>query len=138
MTQRPYDGPVLGLQDSQVSRIVSAGLDLQLFLSAAHVRCPAGWFKEATGESEGYLAPVVMIFRQARWQGELAWAMGRLAESELRVGGQRLPGLPLPFKCEAPVQARLALANGAVLEIEAEALECPLSGDETFTASLAC
>jgi hypothetical protein len=138
MTQRPYDGPVLGLQDSQVSRIVSDGADLRLFLSAAHVKCPVGWFKVARGESEGYLAPVVMIFRQARWQGELAWAMGRLAESELRVGGQRLPGLPLPFKCEAPVQVRLALANGAVLAIEAEALECPLSGDETFTASLAC
>jgi hypothetical protein len=138
MTQRAYDGPVLGFPDSQVSRIVAVGADLQLFLSAAHVRCPVGWFKEATGEREGYLAPVVVIFRRARWQGELAWAMGRLAESELRVGEQRLPGLPLPFKCAATVQARLALANGAVLEIEAEALECPLSGDETFTASLAC
>lgn len=138
MMQRPHDGPVLGLQDSQVSRIVSVGADLQLCLSAAHVSGPPGCFKEAPGESVGYLAPVVLIFRQARWQGELALSFGRLAEGELRVDGQRLSGLPLPFRCVATVQARLDFANGVVLEIEADALECPLSGDERFTASLAC
>ncbi len=138
MKQPPHDGPVLGLQDSQVSRIVAAGADLQLFLSAAHVTCPVGWFKAGAGESEGYLAPVVVIFRQARWQGELAWVMGRMAEGEITVAGQRLPRLPLPFASAGPVHGRLALANGVVLEIEAEALECPLRGDEKFTPSLAC
>jgi hypothetical protein len=138
MTQRPHDGPVLGLQDSQVSRIVPVGADLHLFLSAAHVSGPVGWFKEAPGESVGYLAPLVLIFRQARWQSELTLAMGRLAEGELWMHGQRLRRLPLPCESTTPVRARLAFANGVVLEIEAEALACPLSGDERFTASLAC
>ncbi len=138
MTHRPHDGPVLGLQDSQVSRIVSVGADLQLFLSAAHVSCPVGWFKEAPGESVGYLAPVTLIFRRARWQGELAQGLGRLAESEVRVDGQRLSGLSLPFRCVAPVQARLAFASGVVLEIEADALEGPLDGQESFMPSWAC
>lgn len=81
---------------------------------------------------------MVLVFRQARWQGELALAMGRLAEGEVWTAGRRLQRLPLPYASGAPVRARLALANGVVLEIEAEALECPLSGNETYTASLAC
>ena len=138
MMSRPHDGLVLAFQDSQVSRIFSTGTDVELILSSAFVSCPAGWSAEAPGETDGYLAPLVLIFRQARWQGELALGMGRLAESEVRVDGQRLSDLPLPFKCADPVQARLAFANGVVLEIQADELECPLGGQEKFVPSFAC
>ena len=138
MMSRPHVGLILALQDSQVSRIFSTGADVQLMLSAAHVSCPVGWFAEAPGETEGYLAPLVLIFHRARWQGELALGIGRLAESEVRVDGPRLPGLPLPFKCAGPVQAQLVFANGVVLEIQADALECPLGGQEKFVPSFAC
>ena len=138
MMARSYDGLVLAFQDSQVNRIVSTGVDVHLILSTAHVSCPAGWPADAPGETEGYLAPLVLIFHRARWQGELALGMGRLAESEVRVGGQRLSGLTLPFERVGPVQARLAFANGVVLEIQADALECPLDGQEKFVPSFAC
>ena len=138
MRPRLHDGLVLVFQDSQVSRIVSTGADVQLMLSTAHVSCPVGWFAGAPDETEGYLAPLVLIFHRARWQGELALGMGRLAESEVRVDGQRLSGLPLPFERAGPVQARLAFANGVVLEIQADALECPLGGQEKFVPSFAC
>lgn len=133
-----HKGPVLEFQDSQVSRMQAIGADLHVLLSAAHVSCRAGHLAAAPEETEGYLSPLVLVFRQARWQGELALALGRLAEGEVWMGGQRLCRLPLPWVSAAPVRARLALANGVVLEIEADALVCPLSGDETFTASLAC
>lgn len=138
MTPPTQEGLRLDLQDSQLSVVHAAEGDLRLLLSAAHVHGPAGCFTQALEETEGYLAPVVLRFRQARWQGELALAMGRLAGAELRLAGQGLRGLPLPFAPAGPVQARLALANGVVLEIEAHTLECPLSGDEKFTPSLAC
>ncbi len=138
MKHRPHDGPVLGLQDSQVSHVESVGADLHVFLSAAQVSYPAGGFAQAPAETQGYLAPLVLSFRQAHWQGELALGLGRLAESELRVDGQRLGGLPLPCRRVALVQARLAFAQGVVLEIQAQGLECRLEGNETFTASFAC
>ena len=135
------DGLHLDLQESQLSAAWVAGADLRVALSAAHVFCAAGHWAQApeeTEETEGYLAPVLLMFRQARWLGELTLSMGRLAEGEVWVAGQRLRRLPLPFASGAPVRARLALANGVVLEIEAEALECSLDGREKFTAMLAC
>jgi hypothetical protein len=138
MSSPGHDDLLLDFQDSQVSSIQAIGADLRVVLSAAHVFCPVGRFAQAPEETEGYLAPVLLLFRQARWQGELTLAMGRLEEGELWISGQRLRRLPLPCESTTPVRARLALANGVVLEIEAEALACPLSGDERFMASLAC
>ena len=138
MSSPGLDDLRLDFQESQVSGIHAAGADLRVALSAAHVFCAAGHVAQAPEETEGYLAPVLLLFRQARWQGELALAMGRLAEGEVWVAGQRLRRLRLPFASGAPVRARLALANGVVLEIEAEALECSLDGREKFTALLAC
>lgn len=132
------DGLRLDFQDSQLSAAHAVGADLRLILSAAHVYGSAGCFTQAPEETEGYLAPVVLLFRQVRWQGELPLAMGRLAEGELRVDGQGLRSLSLPFAPAGPVRARLAMSNGVVLEIEAHTLECPLTGDEKFTPSLAC
>ncbi len=129
---------VLLLEDSQVSRVQAIGADVRLTLSSAHVAGPQGCFQNAPGESGGYLAPLVLLFRQARSQGELAQGMGRLIEGELRIAGRRLRQLPLPFEGAGPVHARLAFANGVVLEIQAEGLECPLDGDETFNPSFAC
>lgn len=138
MTSPGQEELLLDFQESQVSGIHAAGDDLRVVLSAAHVLCRAGHFAQAPEETGGYLAPVVLVFRQARWQGELPLAMGRLAEGELWMRGQRLRRLPLPCESTTPVRARLVFANGVVLEIEADALACPLSGDERFTASLAC
>lgn len=138
MSAPQANGLLLDFQDSQLSAAHAIGADLRVVLSTAHVTCPMGYFAQAPEEREGYLAPVTLLFRRARWQGELTLVMGRLAEGELWLRGQRLRCLPLPCVSTAPVRARLALANGVVLEIEAEALECSLYGDEKFTASLAC
>lgn len=132
------DGLLLHFQDSQLGQVQVIGADLRVALSTAYVTCPMGCLPHAPEEREGYLAPVVLWFRQARCLGELAQAMGRVAEGELWLQGQRLRHLPLPCVSRAPVRARLALANGVVLEIEAEALECPLDGSERYTAVLAC
>ncbi len=132
-------GLTLVFEDSQAGSVSVLGADLLLRLSAAHVRCPAGYFAQAPEETGGYLAPVVLRFRQARWRGELALAMGRLADGEVWThDGQRLRCLPLPCEYTGPLRARLAWAYGVVLEIEAHTLECPLNGDENFTPSLAC
>lgn len=94
----------LDFRDSQLSAVHAAGADLRVILSAAHVHDPAGCFTQAPEETEGYLAPVVLLFRQARWQGDVALAMGRLADAELRLAGQGLRGLPLPFAPAGPGQ----------------------------------
>ena len=138
MSSPGQDELLLDFQDSQVSSIQAIGADLRVIFSAAHVLCRPGHFAQAPEETEGYLAPVLLMFRQARCLGELTLSMGRLAEGEVWVAGQRLRRLRLPFASGAPVRARLALANGVVLEIEAEALECSLDGREKFTAMLAC
>jgi hypothetical protein len=132
------EGLLLDWADTQVSAAYAAAGELQMRLSAARVTCAPGTLAQAPEETEGYLAPVLLRWRQARWQGELALAMGRLSGGELWVDGQRLPRLPLPCECTAPVRARLAFAHGLVLEIEAEALVGALSGAEKFTPVLAC
>lgn len=118
--------------DSQVGRAEHVGADLRIVLSAAHVRGAQG------GATEGYLSSPVLWFRGARWSGELAHVLGRLAAGELRFGGQTLRVLPLPFEAVGPLQCHLALANGTVLEITAASVDCPLDGRETFVESYAC
>ncbi|MFN7712026.1 MAG: hypothetical protein ACK5OI_06480 [Curvibacter sp.] len=107
-------------------------------MSSARVSCAPGRLLQAPEETEGYLAPVVLCFSAARWQGELALAMGLLREGELWMNGQRLQRVPLPLRCQAPVRARLAFAHGGVLHLEAEALRVALDGHEKFTPLLAC
>lgn len=123
----------LDLTDSQVSRAESAGVDLRIVLSAAHVRAVSSG---ATGE--GYLSSLVLGFREARWSGELAHVLGRVAAGEIRAGGQTLRVLPLPFETAGPVQCYLNMANGTVLEIAAASMACRLDGNETFVESYAC
>lgn len=124
---------LLLFDDSQVSRVEPVGADLHLVLSAAHVR------SRAMGvESDGYLSPLLLLFRDARCSGELAHVLGRVSSGALQTGGQTLRALPLPFEVSGPVQCRLDLANGTVLEIAAVAMRCVPSGDETWVESYAC
>ena len=138
MNRTAQQGLWLEFQDSQVSGAQVQGDELRLVLSSAHVSGPAGGSAQAAGEMDGYLAPLALHWRGARWQGELALALGRLAEGELWMDGQRFLRLPLPYEGKAAVRARLAFANGVVLEIQADRLACPLSGNEIYTASYAC
>lgn len=123
----------LDFSDSQVSRAELTGVDLRIALSAAHVRAAPG-----ETEGEGYMSSLVLWFRDARWSGELALVLGRVDAGELRVGGQTLRVLPLPFASADTVHCHLALANSTVLEIAAASVTCGLSGDETFVESYAC
>lgn len=123
----------LDFSDSQLSRAEQDGPDLRLVLSSAHVRA-----MPADAAGEGYLSPLVLVFRNARCLGELAHALGRAAAGELRAGGQTLRTLPLPLEVAGPLHCHLTLANGTVLEITAASLVCRLDGNESFVESYAC
>ncbi|MEK9952065.1 MAG: hypothetical protein VW687_07895 [Curvibacter sp.] len=123
----------LDFADSQIGRAEQAGPDVRLVLSSAHVHPMS---VDAAGQ--GYLSPLVLMFRNARCSGELAHALGRVAAGELRVGGQTLRVLRLPFEVAGPLRCHLALANGTVLEIAADSVGGPLDGNETFVESYAC
>jgi hypothetical protein len=124
----------LHFQDSQVARVTQEGADLQVVFSSAAV--------SRAGESvaSGYLAPVLCVLKQAKWQGHLASGMGRLSAGEWQVAGveQRQRLLPLPCELERFVRLRLHFANGTTLQISADTLSCVLSGRERHTDSYAC
>lgn len=116
-----------------MSRAEPVGADLCIVLSSTHVHAAS-----AREQGEGYLSPLVLLFRNARCSRDLAHAPGRVAGGELRADGQTLSILPLPYVSARPVQCRLALGHGTVLDITAPFMHRLLDGGETFVESYAC
>ena len=95
----------------------------------------------------GYLRPLALRFRDARWQGDApALGVGGLAHSPLRVDGRplgqtahqvpvRLPGAG---GATGEVVAELRLISGTALRIVARRVEARVGADAAFHESFAC
>lgn len=123
----------LHLHDSELlwARANPAEGTLALRLAAAHVR-------RLDDGLWGYLPGLELLFHQARWHGDLADALGRIAHGHLRLGeGARLSHWPLPSRFDGGLSAELVLGRGGSLHIQATLLDCPSPAGH-FTPSLAC
>jgi hypothetical protein len=91
----------------------------------------------------GYLRPVALRFRDARWQGDdPALCLGGLAHGTLQVGGRPLGPtayqVPVPAEAAGEVVAELRLISGTTLRIVARQVEAHVGADAVFHESFAC
>jgi hypothetical protein len=94
------------------------GPDLHLRLATA----PISPVCAPDGGGSWYARGITLVCRQARLQGPLADAVGRVNEADLRVDGQPWLSMPLGHSLEGRVSLQLALGNGSALLVEATGL----------------
>jgi hypothetical protein len=119
----------LDFQDSEVACIEVDGGSLRLRFAAASVT--------QHGEA-GYLPGLEIHIGQARWSGELAECVGRIAGGRLIAQGTTSMRLPLPYSLDGPSTLELAFANRSQLSVTSMSLACRVDGDAPFAPSLAC
>ena len=97
---------LLVFADSEVAAVRLVGDTLALRFAAARI----------AGEPAHYLPGLVLTMTHAQLEAPLAGCIGRVAEGEVRVDGQRRGMLELPGAIAAPVRLSLRFANGSALE----------------------
>lgn len=132
----PLDSVTLLWHDSEVARITARGADLVLRFSAAHV---SGWHTpDAPHALTGYLAPVELVMRRARWTGDLTQAWGRISQGRIVHEQTQRSEMPLAGPSLEAGRLELALANGAEFAAQALAFELVVDPQARFTESSAC
>lgn len=116
---------------------------VELDAGAVHVRFSAacvqrGAMSPVRHAQEGYLRPLSLAFHGARIDGDLASALGILAEATLHHRGKPWRHPLLPLHLQGGVRAELMFRNGTVLKIEAESVLCAPGPQSVFQDSLAC
>ena len=120
----------LEFPDSEVRRVAAEGDTLRVEFSAAAVHGP--------GAARGWLPGVVATLSDAAWTGELAHAVGRLADGSLHVGGTRVARPALPGTQGGEIALALRFANGTVLAAHGATLTLTLAADARFAEDLSC
>lgn len=113
----------------------SAGMVHVRFSAACVQRIAPGALRPT---EEGYLRPLELVFHQAQVDGELATAMGTLAEATLHHRGKPWRQPLLPLRLQGGVSAELVFRNGTVLRIQADSATCTPGPQSVFQESLAC
>ncbi|MBC5786388.1 hypothetical protein H8N03_25850 [Ramlibacter sp. USB13] len=131
-----FENAALEFHDSEVREVQKAGADLLLTFSAAYVHRSNG--RPGVDAGAGYLAELLITFRDAEWSGDLGSCQGKLSDGELCVGSERLSLVPLPYVASGSVSAELQFANGVALSIRASSVTCLPTGGERFVESYAC
>ncbi|RZL10377.1 MAG: hypothetical protein EOP40_06560 [Rubrivivax sp.] len=126
--------------DSEVSQVTTLGDEgLRVRFSAAHVRSNGGERAPFTGQGAfGHVRGLEMRCAGARWTGEPADCIGRLAGGTLMVDAASQPVPPLRFMAAGQVQLDLVFQNGANLSVRANAIAFCLDDDASFAESHAC
>lgn len=127
MSDRPF---WLELDDSEVARAEVHGDSLVLRLAAAHVRHPLS-------HEHGHVRHVELWCLQARWEGMLTEALGRIRVAQAESDSSPL-SLQVPGCKDRPVTLSLEFGFGSTLVVHAEAVETRFSGPPEFHESLAC
>ncbi len=130
MSQDTRDLFELSLQDSELAGAEAQGDTLVLRLAAAHVQRPQS-------RQHGYVRHLELWCLQARWEGTLAEAIGRIREAQASMDGALLR-LHAPGRATGEVRLSLSLGFGAVLVVHAAAVEARFAGTPGFRESLAC
>jgi len=126
----------LVFHDSEIGSVDLSGDTLVVSFSAAAVHSKSDSSGHIT--AAGYVQGLKMVFTQAEWVGVLGECVGRLSHSVLRISGESLTFIPLPYRATGTIAAELAFNNGAVLSVAASAVVCRFTGEARFLESYAC
>jgi hypothetical protein len=131
------------LPSSEVSRLWSNGPHwlLQLSAATAQLQLPQptqGPRVHDMGAVWGHFNGVTVTFREARVEGDVALALGTLAECELHHNGQPLRHLDMPCELNGRVVCTLGFHNGTELQLVATGLSTPRADLDRFRESMAC
>lgn len=125
------------LSESEVSEAHQHADRVTLHLSAVTARALGAQPGEAPS-AWGYVQGVILDLHQAQVQQWDGFAAGRIAQGRLTQDGQPLLSIPLPVVRMVPNHLELRFANGAVLELTAQAWQCRFGGEARFRESYAC
>ena len=116
----PMDSAPLQL-DLADAELAAAGLEagtLALRFAAVRVKPAPG----RRGEGARYLGGLVLLLADAHTQAPPTGCVGRVAEAELSIAGQRQATLAAPLTSPGPVRLVLQFANGASLHAEGQSM----------------
>jgi hypothetical protein len=124
----------LDLADAELASVHREGDTLILRFAAVRVK-PAA---RQRGEGARYLGGLVLRLADARTQESTTGCVGRIADAELVMAGQRRPTLPAPLSSPGPVRIVLQFANGASLAAGGAALTTHLPPGTTAAEHYHC
>lgn len=126
----------LEFHDSQVAQIMPTDSDLIVHFSAGYVHRSDG--RPGIDAGAGYVAPIFIRLVSARWVGDLGLCIGMLWDGCISEGESKMSLIPLPYRRVGDISAHFQFANGEELTVAASAIECSLTGEETFVESYGC
>ena len=125
---------LLDLTDAELSSAQLDGGLLTLRFAAVRVRSDAG----QRGHGTRYLGGLVLLLADAHTEARTAGCIGRVADAELFIAGQRQATLAAPVEAGGPVRLVLQFANGARLAAQATALSAHLPPDAAVADHYHC
>jgi len=125
------------LSDSELAEVQQHGDQVTLHLSAATAHALAAQAGAAPSDW-GYALGVLLQLEQVQLQHCDAHALGRIAEGHLRLAGQPQAYLPLPGAEQGSTELSLRFANGASLQLTAQAWQSRFGAEPRFRESYAC
>ena len=125
------------LSDSEVTEVRHQEKRVTLYFSAVTARVlgeqpgdvPTEW---------GYAQGVILDLHQVQVQHSDDFVAGRIAEGRFFQEGEPLRYIPLPAVRMQANRLELRFANGAVLQLTAQAWQCRFGGEPRFRESYAC
>ena len=124
MTQPPL---LITLQDSEVSAIDTANGQAIVKFSAARVHRRAA-----------HVGAVELSITGAAFASCTQGCIGRLADGEVRLDGERLVSLPVPWELQGVVSLSLVFANGEEFRASGRALHVRVRGEPRLVEHLHC
>ena len=119
--------------DSEVAQCTTTAQRLELRFSAARV------YEDAkTGSGEGVWMPMLLICELSAPLGIELQGIGRLNEGSVRINGQRLRLLPLPFVLNEAHQLELEFANGSRCVAQGQSLQIQSLNPQCAVGSFQC
>lgn len=121
---------LLDLTNSELAKAELQGHSLVLRLAAARVLHPVS-------QEHGHVRHVELWCLNARWQGVLTEALGRIRVAQVEKDSSPL-SLQVPGCKDGPLTLSLEFGFGSTLAVHTEAIETRFSGPPEFHELLAC
>ena len=119
--------------DSEVAQCTTTAQRLELRFSAARV------YEDAkTGSGEGVWMSMLLICEISAPLGVELQGIGRLNEGSVRINGQRLRLLPLPFELNELHLLELEFANGSRCVAQGQSLQIQSLNPQCAVGSFQC
>ncbi|MDZ7921602.1 hypothetical protein [Rhodoferax sp.] len=125
------------LSDSEVTEVRHQEKRVTLYFSVVAARGLGDQPGDVATEW-GYAQGVILDLHQAQVQHADDFAAGRIAEGRFFQEGEPLRFIPLPAVRMQANLLELRFANGAVLQLTAQAWQCRFGGEPRFRESYAC